>query len=98
MDDFDEHHFKPDPPERSASVFFKASFVDAVQKLKEWDGCAELGEIIEKYTDQYLDGFDKVWYAKDKAQYCILNHGDVHGKNMMFRNEGVKQEDFYLVE
>lgn len=39
-----------------------------------------------------------VYLSPSKAGYCVLNHGDFHGKNLLFRNVGVVQEDFYLID
>lgn len=56
-----------------------------------------MAEKLEKNLDDYLAQMTGAYTASEGLQYSLLNHGDFHAKNLMYRNEGVTQDDFFLV-
>lgn len=79
------------------SFFIVKSVTDAVKSVKEWKGCESISNILEKNLLVFEERIQDLFRNQSKQPYQILVHGDFSFKNMMFRNEGRKSEDFLLV-
>lgn len=99
LTDFDDHVFKPKraSDHNPLEKFFKTAVMSGVAKVKMWDGFKELGEKMERNMDKYFEQMTAAYSPSDRNQYNLLNHGDFHTKNLMYRNEGETQDDVFLV-
>uniref|UniRef100_A0A1L8DZ13 Putative ecdysteroid kinase n=1 Tax=Nyssomyia neivai TaxID=330878 RepID=A0A1L8DZ13_9DIPT len=68
--------------------FFQQGYMNVVKCIKEWPGFEEVAEKMEKVGPVFLKKLRKSYIAnKPNNGYNVLNHGDFHIKNLLFRND-----------
>lgn len=75
--------------------FMKPSFEKLIESIKSWENFEEIHKKLNGNLDHFLEHSNKT--LKTPTKFAVLNHGDFHAKNMMYRNEGLKDEDIILV-
>lgn len=98
LTDFQRHFYKDEINKDDSiikSVLAKG-FDNFVKNLKSWDPKYKV--FIEK-----LEGKSEVFFKrigdvyKRTSSFKVLCHGDFHSKNMLYRNDGVSDEDLLFV-
>lgn len=99
LTDFKWHVFIPNSISNRnlTDEFVRPPFTQVVNNLKKWKSNEELGDLLNKNKENYFGQFQQAHVSVDKARFCVLNHGDYHAKNLMYRNTGLDQEDFLMV-
>lgn len=70
------------------SKMFSDNFQFLADKLKSWPGYEIIGEKIEAIKSQVMKkGIELSAPNKSGVGYNVLNHGDFHCKNMMFKKD-----------
>lgn len=65
--------------------------------LESWGGHDEYVGKLKVFRENFLE-IGKRLYEQDPAGYNVLNHGDFHIKNLLFKKAGGKIEDFYFLD
>ncbi|XP_063709214.1 uncharacterized protein LOC134837758 [Culicoides brevitarsis] len=68
----------------------------AIDEVKNWDGCEEITEILEKNYENFSDKIRKIFF--NDQIYSVLTHSDFSFINMMFRNDGMESKDYLLID
>lgn len=76
---------------------FVQSSVGLLEELKNWPGyeiyVQKLGKLIENHYEK-----EKITFTPNKTGYNVLNHGDFHSKNMMFRNMDLENPEVIMLD
>lgn len=100
---FDMTSFNDCPYEivEGRSDFLEELFMPTIKKgieaVRTWDGCQEVADVLEKNFSIFPTRIRDIFLNGDKRLYSVLIHADFHFKNLMYRNDGFKSEDFLLV-
>lgn len=57
--------------------------------VSSWPGLEQVGVKIENNTDKYFENFAAFYRSADVNSWKVLNHGDFHIRNMMFRKNEI---------
>lgn len=76
-------------------MFVRPAFNNLLGKLKDWEGFERFYKKLHDKFEYNMERISKL--IREHSGFCVLNHGDFHMKNMMFRNEGLKDEDIIFV-
>ncbi|XP_063710075.1 uncharacterized protein LOC134838468 [Culicoides brevitarsis] len=80
------------------SFFITKNIKSAVNSVKKWKSVDDILEVMEKNVAVFDERIESLFRSQDKLPYQILIHGDFGFKNMMYRNDGTKSEDFLLID
>lgn len=96
MDGFNEHYWveKPEVTSNMKEKFVRNNYVHLCEVMKKWEGFEEFQPKLEGKLDYFWEN-NYNYFTNPK--YSVLNHGDLDVKNMMYRNEGLKNEDLLFV-
>lgn len=78
-------------------IFFLPAIKSAVNEVKQW---SEQTKIFQKMVQNLVfveERVQKLYMNREEHQYRVLCHGDYTFKNMMYKNDGLKSEDYLLV-
>lgn len=66
--------------------------------VSSWPGLEQIGVQIQNNTDKYFDNFAAFYQSAEVNSWKVLNHGDFHIRNMMFRKneQGVVNDVTFL--
>lgn len=81
--------------EKLVDQIFKESLVIFIDQLKTWEGFEEYIPKMESFLKNFMDRCVEIY--KPNSHYNVLNHGDHHPKNMMFKIEEGKFNDVCFV-
>lgn len=81
-----------------AEMFCKPALEFLAKEIKTWDGTEVLAEKVEKSIETTTAKLYEVYGKTDKPAYKVLNHGDFHFKNILYRNDSTKDEDLILID
>lgn len=65
--------------------------------LASWEGYEEYVDKFKAFRESFIEK-GKQFYKPDANGYNVLNHGDFHVKNLMFKKNGDKIEDFFILD
>lgn len=65
---------------------------------KNWPGCKEIAEKLEKNMDNIFENFMKSYALTNTWGFNVLNHGDFHIRNMMFATAGETIKDVIFLD
>lgn len=57
------------------------------KEMQTWPGFESIGVHIECSMDKHFDNFTAAYKTPSKCGFNVLNHGDFHIRNMMFRKD-----------
>uniref|UniRef100_A0A336M155 CSON009898 protein n=1 Tax=Culicoides sonorensis TaxID=179676 RepID=A0A336M155_CULSO len=77
---------------------FMPSIRKGVQAICTWKDCEIIGSILAKNLEVFPNQIRDLFLNTKKRMYSVLSHGDFHFKNMMYRNSGLKSEDYLLID
>lgn len=81
-----------------ADMFAKPAIEFLSKALESWEDVDVIAEKVKNSLDTITAKLYEVYGKIDKAAYKVLNHGDFHFKNVMYRNNATKDEDLLLVD
>lgn len=68
-----------------------------IEVLESWVGYEVYVEKLKAFRETFID-MGKRLYDPDVNGYNVLNHGDFHIKNLLFKKNGDNIEDFYMMD
>lgn len=77
--------------------FFYEPLDTFTEVLESWGGYDDCIEKLKVFRENFI-GKGKELYKPNKNGYNVLNHGDFHIKNLLFKKKGEKIEDFYIMD
>lgn len=82
-----------------AEMLFGDSLDAFIAVSKEWDEFSKFIPKLEKFRQNYLEQTLTKTYTANSADagYNVLNHGDFHLRNMLFKTNEARIEDFRFV-
>ncbi|XP_063709646.1 uncharacterized protein LOC134838115 [Culicoides brevitarsis] len=96
---FDDCPYIPAPGRTDfLQFFFMKGMIDSVKATREWEGEEALADKLEKNLEVFEQRVREVFNDYTKQSHQVLVHGDFQFRNMIFRNEGAKSEDFLLLD
>jgi len=73
------------------------SFDAVIANAKEWDGFENFTDKLESFKTSFLPRI-LATYAPNRHGFNVLNHGDFHLKNLIFKKKDDEEiDDFYVV-
>ncbi|XP_062551178.1 uncharacterized protein LOC134216255 [Armigeres subalbatus] len=63
-----------------------------------WSGYEKYGDRLDSLKDTIITKLKTIFQLKDSNLYNVLNHGDLHYKNMMYKIEGSATKDILLLD
>jgi Ecdysteroid kinase-like family len=71
-----------------------------VEIMKTWKEAEKFVPAMERYAENYYDLGSKIYQeAKGPFAFNVLNHGDFHNRNLLFKMDSDdKYEDFVFVK
>lgn len=57
------------------------------KEAKGWPGFEQIGSKIESSMERYFEKFAACYQTQSKYGFNVLNHGDLHLRNLMFRRD-----------
>ena len=80
-----------------ANLIFGQGIGGFTDVAREWEGYEKYIPKLERLKETYQDSFKNI-YKKNDNGFNVLNHGDFHTRNMLFKhNHAGAIEDMYLV-
>uniref|UniRef100_A0A336KL31 CSON009900 protein n=1 Tax=Culicoides sonorensis TaxID=179676 RepID=A0A336KL31_CULSO len=70
----------------------------AIEELQTWDGCEEIVVKLKKCLETFANDLVKIHTEPQGLFHKVLNHGDIHFKNLLYRNDGTKADDVLLID
>ncbi|XP_063710076.1 uncharacterized protein LOC134838469 [Culicoides brevitarsis] len=77
---------------------FMPTIRKAVEAFKTWDVDENLKNVLGKNLEVLAERIRDLFLNSEKRFYSVLMHADFHFKNMMYRNDGKKSEDYLLLD
>ncbi|KAL1390272.1 hypothetical protein pipiens_012470 [Culex pipiens pipiens] len=65
---------------------------------REWPGYESYGDRLEQISEAIFDKLKNVYTLDESTRYHVLNHGDLHAKNCMYKIVEGKTEDILLLD
>lgn len=97
----DYSHFKQSMFHMEAPIIREKFLTEPIDTLAEvltsWGGYEEYVEKLKVYRNTFLEKGQKL-YEPDANGYNVLNHGDFHIKNLMFKKAEDKIEDLCFLD
>lgn len=97
----DFSHFKQSMFHMEAPIIREKFLLEPIDTLAEvlesWGGYEEYVEKLKTYRNTFLERGQKL-YEPDVNGYNVLNHGDFHIKNLLFKQNEDKIEDLYFLD
>ena len=81
-------------------MMFKDSFETITEEMSNWEGCERYVEAIKHFKTCFKEKALKSYSPNTgPGAFNVLNHGDFHYKNMMYKmdKESGKVEDIMMV-
>ena len=94
---FDACIFKVEP---ICNMIYGNSYDTLIGLMSKWEGFEEFIEPLKKLRQSYMEKSAKSYTPSTASgAFNVLNHGDFHFKNMLYKmdKEGGKVEDFVMV-
>ncbi|XP_063709151.1 uncharacterized protein LOC134837694 [Culicoides brevitarsis] len=80
------------------SLWIMPNMIDSFETMKKWKGIEKYLPVLERFYENFEKNVEKLFRNPQKAPYRILIHGDLGYKNMIYRNDGTKSDDFLLLD
>lgn len=82
----------------SIAAFYDEGLEMFTKVVQTWKGFESFVPFLKQFSNTYFEKMLKV-YTPNQADcgYNVLNHGDLHIKNMQFKRSEGKIEDLYFV-
>jgi len=98
LDSFHEHYWTKSIEKEDSMMgkFIKPAFDNLINGMKTWDGFEKYVKKLEGRCDEVFKQLVEV--LTKPINFSVLNHGDFHAKNMMYRNDGLVDEDIVFVD
>lgn len=93
---FNDSIFHMDAP-MIRETFLNEPFDVLCQVLSTWGGMDEYVVKLKRFRETYIE-MGKRLYEPDPNGYNVLNHGDFHIKNLLFKLNGETIEDFNFLD
>lgn len=77
--------------------FFAESIETLAEVLATWEGYEFYAEKLQAFVSKFVE-VGKNFYQPDPNGFSVLNHGDFHVKNLLFKKVEDKVEDFYFLD
>lgn len=77
--------------------FFAESIETLAEVLLTWEGYEFYAERFHAFVSKFVE-VGKNFYQPDPNGFSVLNHGDFHVKNLLFKTVDDKIEDFYFLD
>lgn len=78
-------------------TFLNEPFDVLCDVLTSWGGMDEYVVRLKRFRENYIPMGQRL-YEPDPNGYNVLNHGDFHIKNLLFKSNGDTIEDFYFMD
>ncbi|XP_037031473.1 uncharacterized protein LOC119070988 [Bradysia coprophila] len=78
-------------------TFLNEPFVVLCDVLTSWGGMDEYVERLRRFREKFIAMGQRL-YEPDPNGYNVLNHGDFHIKNLLFKLNGETIEDFFFLD
>lgn len=78
-------------------TFLNEPFDVLCEVLASWGGMDEYVVKLKRFRENYIE-MGKRLYEPDPNGYNVLNHGDFHIKNLLFKLNGEAIDDFYFLD
>ncbi|XP_055610208.1 uncharacterized protein LOC129757106 [Uranotaenia lowii] len=69
-----------------------------IKVIAEWKGFESYSERLDNIKEQLMKKLFEIYTSRDRSIYNVLNHGDLHFKNMMYQIEEGKTKDILLLD
>ena len=84
--------------EESIQYKFIVEPIEVFQEvLRSWGGFDDYIAKLEVYRTEFIEN-GKNLYQPDPNGYNVINHGDFHVKNLLFKKNGADIEDFFFLD
>ncbi|CAO1441807.1 unnamed protein product [Diamesa serratosioi] len=81
-----------------ADLIFGQGIGGFTDVAREWEGYEKYIPKLEHLKETYLESFKRIYKKNDKG-YNVLNHGDFHIRNMLFKHDDAGAiEDMYFID
>lgn len=77
--------------------FIFESYDSFTKVLTSWEGYEHYAEKLKNFREKLIE-MGKELYEPCASGYNVLNHGDFHIKNLLFKRSGSDIEDFYMMD
>lgn len=77
--------------------FLMPGLIKTANYLKTLEGCEKLAAEFDSNKKLYFKKFMEAYLSRESISFAVLNHGDFHGRNLMYRNDGDLVEDLCFV-
>ncbi|KAL1390271.1 hypothetical protein pipiens_012469 [Culex pipiens pipiens] len=75
------------------------SFIITLSKVcRTWPGFESYGDKLEQISEAIFDKLRIIYTLDETTRYHVLNHGDMHSKNCMYKIVEGKTEDILLLD
>lgn len=72
---------------RDGVNFMKNNMTLFIEEIKTWDGFEMIADKMENLEAKFEASGIKVYQSNGAEGYCVLNHGDFHYNNMVFKKD-----------
>lgn len=93
---FNDSIFHMDVP-MIRETFLNEPFDVLCDVLTSWGGMDDYVVRLKRFRENYIE-MGKQLYEPDPGEYNVLNHGDFHIKNLLFKKSGEAIDDFYFLD
>lgn len=80
------------------STLWIAHIATLAKSCRGWPGYESYGDRLDALKETILDKLHHIYELKDSNLINVLNHGDLHSKNMMFKIEDGVTKDILLLD
>ncbi|XP_063709152.1 uncharacterized protein LOC134837696 [Culicoides brevitarsis] len=99
IDSMTDSYVKPAPGKpRFADEWMSPGLKLAISHFSKWEGCEKIVEKLIECQKTFADRFTEVFVEPNGQAYKVLNHGDFHFKNLMYRNDGKVAQDLLMID
>lgn len=86
------------PKFKESAKMFMGGVLYLINEMKSWPGFEKIHEKLEGKEWTIMDKMAAVFNPNKEFGYSVLNHGDFHIRNMMFKKTGDKIEDVLMLD
>ncbi|XP_055605520.1 uncharacterized protein LOC129753699 [Uranotaenia lowii] len=85
------------PPGNFAKIWVN-NFAILADVCEKWPGYEQYPEKLREIRHHIMKKMNQTYTASESSLYQVLNHGDLHCKNMMFKIEEGETKDILLID
>lgn len=75
--------------------FVWPGYENLMKKMPHWEDFEKYHKKLDGSLERHCHRVFKI--ITEPSGFRVLNHGDFHAKNMMYRNDGLIEKDVYFV-